>query len=113
MPSYPEMFPGTPAEQSLMMSRLWMYLGRAIFALMFVFIYTKGYEGKTGWSEGLRYGLWIALLVPVPVFFRNLVISGAPLGVTVNGMFTSFFELLLLGIVVGLIYKTPIKGPDA
>lgn len=112
MPSYPEMFPGTPEDQSLMLSRIWMYLGRAIFSVMFAFVYTRGYEGKPGFGEGLRYGLWIALLVPVPVFFRNLVISSAPGGVTVNGMLTSVLELIILGIVVGLIYKVPAPASE-
>ena len=109
MPSYPEMFPGTPAEESLMLHRVWMYLGRAIFSVMFAFIYTKGFEGKAGFGEGLRYGLWIALLVPVPVFFRNLVISSAPGGLTVNGMLTSVLELIILGIIVGLTYRAPAR----
>ena len=107
MPAYPSMFPGTPADQSEMMQRLWMYLGRAIFSVMFAFIYTKGYEGKTGMAEGLRYGIWIAILVPVPVFFRNLVVASATGGLPVTGMLVSVLEIIIIGVLVGMIYQIP------
>ena len=36
-----------------------------IWAVLFTFIYTKGFEGK-GVMEGVRYGLWIGLFISFP-----------------------------------------------
>ena len=51
IPWHPEL--GPPAEQpeNIWMLRLWIYLGRVFFSLFFVYIYTRGYEGKRGWAK--------------------------------------------------------------
>jgi|WetSurSiteA1Bulk_404760.scaffolds.fasta_scaffold92745_1 hypothetical protein len=113
MPSYPNMYPSAPDGGSVWIPRIWMYLGRAIFSFMFVFVYTRGYEGKAGIGEGLRYGLWIALLVPVPLFFRSLVASGLAPALLVTGMAMSVVEILILGVLTGMIYKLPAQKPAA
>lgn len=42
----------------------WMLLAYFILAKVFVYIFTRGYEGK-GWAEGARYGLLIGLFAGV------------------------------------------------
>ena len=43
-----------------MMNLMWVQvLATLFFSFMFVFIFTRGYEGK-GIPEGIRYGLYIA-----------------------------------------------------
>ncbi len=79
---------------------------------MHAFVCTRGCEGKPGFGEGMRCGLWIALLVPVSVFFHNPIISSAPGGQTVNGMLTSVLELIILGIIIGLIHKAPAPAAE-
>ncbi len=50
-----------------LMSMMWMmWIGHAIFALMFVLIYIKGYEkNKSGVAQGVRYGIYLGLLASV------------------------------------------------
>jgi drug/metabolite transporter (DMT)-like permease len=48
----------------------WLMIGQLFLAVMFCFIFTKGYEDK-GLAEGLRYGVFIGLLVFVG---RNLIV---------------------------------------
>ena len=46
-----------------MMDKMWIfYLTGIIFSLLFVYIFSKGYEGK-GVAEGAKYGLLIGLIV--------------------------------------------------
>jgi len=104
MPSYPQMFPSEGVSDNPMLQRLWIYLGRAIFSIMFVYIYIKGHEGKGAVGEGLRYGFWIVLFIPLPRFFGSLVTMTAGAGVPATGFFVSLVELLICGVVVALIY---------
>jgi len=104
MPAYPQMFPSEGVSDNPMLQRLWIYLGRAIFSIMFVYIYIKGHEGKGPVGEGLRYGLWIVLFIPLPRFFGSLVTMTAGAGVPATGFFVSLVELLICGVVVALIY---------
>jgi hypothetical protein len=104
-PSYPDLFPAVPEDQSMVLSRLWTHLGRAIFSVMFAFIYTRGYEGKAGIGEGLRYGIWVAILVSLPLYLKSLVVSSFPGGALFTGMLWSMVEIVLMGVLVGSIYK--------
>lgn len=52
-----------------MQGRMWaMILGMLLFSLLFCAIYTKGVR-EGGLAEGVRYGLWIGLLMSLPIFF--------------------------------------------
>ncbi len=91
--------------QEEMMSRMpWMYFGYLVFASIFTYIYTKGYEGKSG--EGLRYGLLIGALVGIPkalidhavFYYPGKIIAGWAVGMVVM--------CAILGMIVGMIYKS-------
>ena len=106
MPAFPQMFPSEGVSENPMVQRLWIYLGRAIFSVMFVFIYIKGHEGKSAMAEGLRYGLWIILFIPLPRFFGSLVTMAAGAGVPGTGLLVSVVEILICAVTVAYIYAS-------
>jgi hypothetical protein len=87
--------------------RLYTYIGRAVFALLFVFVYTRGLEGKPGIGEGIRYGFWIALLIQVPAVFAGLVVLNQPAGALVGSGVSGMVQYILCGILSNLLYKKP------
>ncbi len=88
-----------------MMSYMWvMYLASAIMTLLFVYIYTKGYEGK-GAMEGFRFGLIIGLFMQVPGVFGQYTVYPIPFNLALQWFFYGLVEFILAGIVVSLIYK--------
>jgi len=93
------------------MARLWVYLGRLVFSVMFAYVYTWGIGMKAAWMEGLRFGFWILLLISVPTFFHNLVMTKIPTEEAFFQMLHTGVEALLCGILVGWIYKP--KAPAA
>ncbi len=99
-----QLFPAVPRAEDMMM-RLWMYLGRAIFSVMFVFVFTRGYEGKPGMGEGLRYGLWIGFLIYLPQFFTSLVTTTRPADFLAIRALGSLVEAVLCGVLIAMIYK--------
>jgi hypothetical protein len=109
-PWAPQLYPTGPQPEDIMMMRVWTYLGRAIFSALFVFVFTRGYEGKPGVGEGLRYGMWIGLLIYVPQFFMNIVMTHRPVDfLAVRGL-ASIVEAIVSGLIVGVIYKGPRKA---
>ena len=100
-----QLMPAAPQPENMMMARLWIYLGRLISSVMFAFVFTQGYEGKPGIGEGLRYGLWIALMVQLPVFFTSLVTTSFGVDFLITRLVASVVQMLVCGVVVGLIYK--------
>jgi ABC-type multidrug transport system permease subunit len=88
-----------------MMDMMWiMHILYAIFALFFAFIYTKGYEDR-GWMEGLRYGLLMGLLIQPLAVFSQYVIYPVPLDMAVLWFAYGMIQFLLIGLVVGAVYK--------
>lgn len=89
-----------------MCSKMWaMYIGEFIFVLMFVWIYTYGVRGR-GIMEGFRYGIYIGLLyMPISslAMWAMLPVSG---WLAWMWMIFGLIEMIILGLIVGAIYKT-------
>jgi hypothetical protein len=101
-------------SQQDMQSRMgWMYLGYALFSLLFTLIYTKGYEGKPGLGEGLRYGLWIGMLLQLPRMFIMHAVYPYPGKLLVAWLITGVIEAIIFGLLVGMIYKGAQKPATA
>ncbi len=91
--------------RSDMESKMWiMYLGEILFALFFVFIFAKGYEGK-GIMEGLRYGLIIGCFVTIPGMLAQYAVYPVSFTLTVEWIVFGFIQMIIIGIIAALIYK--------
>ncbi|MEK6572379.1 MAG: hypothetical protein AABZ61_13470, partial [Bacteroidota bacterium] len=78
---------------------------RLLFSAIFVYLFSLGYEGKPGIGQGLRYGLWVGLLMSLPGVFSSMVVTTSPVDFLVVGGAVRVIEILIAGVVVGLIYK--------
>ena len=109
------MFQGLPIKvdpaEEISMLRIWNYVGRAVYSLLFVFVYTKGFEGKSAITEGLRYGLWIGLLLNLSGFFGSLVTTTWPVGFLVFDKSLGFITTIITGITAAILYK-PQQSPS-
>lgn len=91
--------------ESEMQSMMWvMMLTAAVLVFAFCYIFTKGHEGK-GVMEGVRYGLWIALLCAIPQAFDGFVIYPIPLSLSVKWAAAGVIYFVVLGAIVASIYK--------
>lgn len=89
-----------------MMNRMhWMYVGYALFAALFSFTYSRGYEGKPGIGEGLRYGMMVGALIGFPKMFADHTMFIYPGKMIVAWGISTFVVCVMLGILVGLVYK--------
>jgi hypothetical protein len=89
-----------------MTDKMWvMYITGAVFSLLFVYIFSKGYEGK-GLMEGIKYGLIIGLVVYFVGSFNQFVVYPIPYGLTWQWVIYGLIELMIAGAVAALIYKT-------
>ncbi|NVM04656.1 MAG: hypothetical protein HWN67_20195 [Candidatus Helarchaeota archaeon] len=79
-------------------------IGALIFGFIFCFIFTKGYEER-GILEGVRYGLWIGLLLFLPFLFYTLAAFKFPAGLSVWWLILGVIEMIILGIIAAAIYK--------
>jgi uncharacterized membrane protein YoaT (DUF817 family) len=95
-----------PVPANIWTMRLWTYLGRAIFCLAFVLIFTRGYEGKTGVGEGVRYGLLVGVMMILPSFFMNFALAvPPPTGYIVTRCIFEMIGAIVLGVLTNMMYR--------
>ena len=88
-----------------MMDKMWIfYLTGIIFSLLFVYIFSKGYEGK-GVAEGARYGVLIGLVMSLVGSYNQYVTYPLPYGLVFKWFIFGTMEMIIAGIVLSLFYK--------
>jgi hypothetical protein len=88
-----------------MMDLMWvMMLGSLFFSFMFVYIFTKGYEGR-GIMEGVRYGLLIGLLVNVSGMLGQYFMYSIPLAMALTWIGYGIVEMMIAGAATAAIYR--------
>ena len=97
---------GVPGMKTVMGIDSWIMgiIGPLTFAVMFCFLFVKGYEGK-GISEGARFGVYIGLLMYLPLLFTHYAYYDYPASLIWGCSIGNFASTVILGIVVALIYK--------
>jgi len=88
-----------------MMMRVWNYLGRFIYSITFVYIFTRFAGDRSSIRAGLHYGLSITLLIIVPRMFWYLVSTQFGVDYVLTMALLGVVETILCGIAVALVYK--------
>lgn len=77
--------------------RLWMLpVTGAFFSFFFVFIFSKGYEAK-GLLEGVRYGLYAALMIVLPHAYNSYAMLQIPYSLALQWFLYGTVEYVLAG----------------
>jgi hypothetical protein len=88
-----------------MMGMMWMmWIAGLVWALIFVYVFAKGYEGK-GIMEGIRFGLLIGVFFSLPMSLGTY--SSMPIGFGLAAAWFIFgvITITIHGIIAALIYK--------
>lgn len=93
-------------EAEIMQRLPYIYLVYAVTALVFTYIYAKGYEGKPSRiGEGVRFGLIIGFFLSFSMAMMCYVTMPIPKELAFGWFASGMVEYLIAGIAVGLIYK--------
>lgn len=68
-------------------------------------MYAKGYEGGSGAAEGARFGALVGIFAVCTFVLHNYVNLNIGLRLTLVQGVCYFFEWIVVGIVLGLVYK--------
>jgi ABC-type multidrug transport system permease subunit len=88
-----------------MMSKMWiMFVTGAVWAVLFCYIFTRGYEGK-GAMEGVRFGLLMGLFLGIPFSYESYMVYPITLGLAHAWVAVTLVISMIAGLLVALIYK--------
>jgi hypothetical protein len=88
-----------------MMSKMWvMNVANAIFALIFVYIFSKGYE-KKGIVEGVRYGLLLGLMIQVFNILGQYAVYPVPFILAAQWLVFGVLQITICGVVLSFFYN--------
>jgi hypothetical protein len=105
---YPAVYRSQEGIRSVMpMGMAAMFIAILVLAVM----YAKGYEGGHGAVEGTRFGMLIGIFAVAAFVLHNYVNLNIGLKLTLEQAAAYFVEWVVVGIVIGLIYKPAAEGP--
>jgi hypothetical protein len=88
-----------------------MFLAHAMLAGALVWIYARGAEAKPWASQGVRFGVAVALLTVVPSYLIYFVVQPMPMNLTIKQIVFDGVLTVILGIIVAWLYRD--RAPPA
>ena len=93
--------------------KLWMLpVTGMFFSFFFVFIFSKGYERK-GIAEGLRYGVYVALMVALPNAYGNYAMMQIPYSFALQWFLYRSLEYVIAGAILSGVFRLRIDSSPA
>lgn len=77
-----------------------MLLAHVSIAFGFVWIYQRGKEGKPFLTQGIRFGLAVAVLMTVPMYLIYYAVQPMPSALVYKQIVFDTLGMLLMGVVV-------------
>ena len=100
-----DIMPGArPSDMMGAMEYVFISLGALVFSVFFTLIFVKGQEGK-GIAEGVRYGLYVGLLIYLTEFLMNYATVAMPPSLLWGYHWGMMVISVVLGITAAVIYK--------
>jgi len=87
-----------------------MILAHVIMAGAFVWIYSRGVEAKPWLSQGIRFGIAVAMLAVVPIYMIYFVVQPMPGMTVVKQSILDGILVAILGALVAFLYRRPATG---
>lgn len=87
-----------------------MILAHVIMAGAFVWIYSRGVEAKPWLSQGIRFGIAVAMLAVVPIYMIYYVVQPMPGMTVVKQAIFDGILVTILGAIVAYLYRRPATG---
>ena len=95
----------TPAEQESMFH--FMLIAHVLMSAAFVWIYQRGREDKPWLQQGLRFGVAIAIMAPIPTYMIYYSVQQTPTSLWIRQSIGDSVTVLIVALVVAYLYRKP------
>ena len=85
--------------------KMWIIIVCDLFyAFFFTLIFSKGFENK-GIMEGVRYGLYVALMVSLPMAYVTYAVQPIPYTLALQWFLYGLVVNIICGVVLSFMFK--------
>lgn len=96
---------GMVRSEAEMNSNMWIiFVVNAIVAYFATLVFSKGYENK-GIAEGVRYGLYIGLIMSTPMAYSTYASMPIPYSLALQWFLYGIVEWILCGVALAMVFK--------
>ncbi len=89
-----------------------MIAAHVIMAAAFVWIYLRGREDGPWLAQGVRYGLAIALLAPIPTYMIYFAVQPLPSAMVLKQIIGDGLLVVVLGVITAFLNKPATATTD-
>ncbi|MGI9233720.1 MAG: hypothetical protein ACR2RD_08835 [Woeseiaceae bacterium] len=87
-----------------------MLLAHVLMAGAFVWIYQRGQENKPWLQQGIRFGIAIAILAPIPTYMIYFTVLQLPGALAFNQIIGDSLTVIVLGALVAFLSRNRSKA---
>lgn len=91
-------------QDEIQKSKFFMWLANLFYSVAFCYIYSKGHEKTEAVAQGIRYGLWITLMIWIPQALVNYTIYPHPRSLELALLAGYTIQTLLAGITAAAVF---------
>lgn len=97
-------------QDEIQKHKIYFWIADLIYSYAFCYVYSKGHEKKENIaSQGLKYGLWISLLVWIPSTIVSCVIFPFPIALQLRWLIGYVIQSIIAGMVVSYVFTKKLK----
>ena len=93
------------SQDEIQKGQTFMHVANLIYSFVFCYIYSKGYESGRSLAQGIRYGIWISLLIWLPQLIIDYTIFPYPKILQISWFIGYTIQTLLAGVTLAATYK--------
>jgi hypothetical protein len=94
--------------QNAIQHKFWIvWLSDLLYSILFAWVYARGVEPKPWASQGIRFGILMALFTVVPASLNDYVVYNLPHMLVIEWIAAGFITLIAMGLAVAAILKGP------
>ncbi len=94
----------TPAEQEGLFH--FMLIAHLLMSAAFVWIYQRGHESKPWLQQGLRFGIAVAIMAPIPTYMIYYAVQQTPTSLWIRQSIGDSVAVILVALVVAYLNRS-------
>lgn len=88
----------------------WMLVAHVILAIGFTWIYRAGRDARPWLGQGVRFGIAVALLAPIPTYLIYYAVQPMPFDLVVKQVVLDTIAMVVMGIVAAAVNRDPVRA---